>query len=259
VPAGAIVDQVKALVDEGVQEIVLTGVDVTSYGPDLPGSPSLGALVERILIHVPALPRLRLSSLDGIEIDERLFDLMTGDPRVMPHIHLSLQAGDDMILKRMKRRHSRAQAIDLVKRLHARRPDIAIGADIIAGFPTEDEAMFENSLDMVDACRIVHGHIFPYSPREGTPAARMPQLDKGLIRERAARLRDACADERHRWLASLVGAQQLVLVETSGLAGHGESFAPVRFTAPQPVGRIVPATITGLEQGALIAHGPTHG
>ncbi len=259
VPAGAIVDQVKALVDEGVQEIVLTGVDVTSYGPDLPGSPSLGALVERILTHVPTLPRLRLSSLDGIEIDERLFDLMTGAPRLMPHIHLSLQAGDDMILKRMKRRHSRAQAIDLVERLHARRPEIAIGADIIAGFPTEDEAMFANSLDIVRACRIVHGHIFPYSPREGTPAARMPQLDKPLIRERAAQLRAACADERDRWLASLIGTEQNILIETSGLAGHGESFAPVRFAVPQPVGQIARATITGLEDGALIAHGHTHG
>jgi threonylcarbamoyladenosine tRNA methylthiotransferase MtaB len=259
VPAGAIVEQVRALVDEGVQEIVLTGVDVTSYGPDLPGSPSLGALVERILLHVPALRRLRLSSLDGIEIDERLFELLTGEPRVMPHVHLSLQAGDDMILKRMKRRHSRAQAIELAGRLHARRPEIAIGADIIAGFPTEDEAMFENSLALVRECRIVHGHIFPYSPREGTPAARMPQLDKGPIRERAARLREACAEERRRWLAALVGTQQRVLVETSGLAGHGESFAPVRFARAQPVGRIVTARITGLEADALIAHGSEHG
>jgi threonylcarbamoyladenosine tRNA methylthiotransferase MtaB len=259
VPAGAIVDQVQRLVDEGVREIVLTGVDVTSYGPDLPGSPTLGALVERILRHVPALPRLRLSSLDGIEIDERLFDLITGEPRVMPHVHLSLQAGDDMILKRMKRRHSRAQAIALAERLHARRPEIAIGADIIAGFPTEDEAMFDNSLALVRECGIVHGHVFPYSPREGTPAARMPQLDKPLIRARATRLREACAAERSAWLGALVGTQQNVLVETSGLAGHGESFAPVRFAVPQPVGHIVPMTITGLEDGALIAHGRDHG
>ncbi|MBT2185451.1 tRNA (N(6)-L-threonylcarbamoyladenosine(37)-C(2))-methylthiotransferase MtaB [Sphingobium nicotianae] len=259
VPAGAIVDQIKRLIDEGVQEIVLTGVDVTSYGPDLPGSPSLGALVERILTQVPALPRLRLSSLDGIEIDDRLFELMTGEPRLMPHVHLSLQAGDDMILKRMKRRHSRAQAIALAERLHARRPEIAIGADIIAGFPTEDDAMFENSLAMVRDCQIVHGHIFPYSPREGTPAARMPQLDKPLIRERAARLREVCDGERQRWLTGLIGTQQRVLVETSGLAGHDESFAPIRFSVPQPVGRIITATITGLEDRALIAHGPTHG
>ncbi|MBB5986257.1 tRNA (N(6)-L-threonylcarbamoyladenosine(37)-C(2))-methylthiotransferase MtaB [Sphingobium lignivorans] len=259
VPAGSIVEQVALLVAQGVQEVILTGVDVTSYGPDLPGSPTLGALVERILRHVPALPRLRLSSLDGVEIDERLFELIASEPRLMPHVHLSLQAGDDMILKRMKRRHSRAQAIDLADRLRARRPDIAIGADIIAGFPTEDEAMFERSLSLVRDCGIVHGHVFPYSPREGTPAARMPQLDKPVIRDRAARLRDACAQARTDWLRSLVGSRQRVLVETSGLAGHGESFAPVRFTAPQPVGEIVEACITGLEDGALIAHGQAHG
>jgi len=253
VPMGAVVDQIRRLVDEGVQEIVLTGVDVTSYGPDLPGSPSLGHLVEQLLIGVPALPRLRLSSLDGIEIDGRLFELLTGEPRLMPHIHLSLQAGDDMILKRMKRRHSRAQAVDLVARLHARRPDIAIGADIIAGFPTEDDAMFENSLALVHDCRIVHGHIFPYSPRSGTPAARMPQVDPVLVKERAARLRAACADQRATWLGSLVGSEQNVLVETSGLAGHAENFAPVRFTQPQIAGAIVTARIAGLEDGALIA------
>jgi len=259
VPAGAIVDQVRQLVDEGVQEIVLTGVDVTSYGADLPGHPTLGRLVERILGGVPALPRLRLSSLDGIEIDERLFDLITGEPRLMPHIHLSLQAGDDMILKRMKRRHNRAQAVALAQRLHARRPEIAIGADIIAGFPTEDEAMFAQSLALVRDCGIVHGHVFPYSPRTGTPAARMPQLDRALIRDRAARLRAACAQERARWLQSLVGTDQRVLVETSGLAGHGEGFAPVRLPAPAQPGAIVTARITGLEDGALIAHGRAHG
>jgi len=259
VPAGAIVDQVRRLVDEGVREIVLTGVDVTSYGPDLPGRPTLGALVERILRHVPALPRLRLSSLDGIEIDDRLFDLLVSEPRLTPHVHLSLQAGDDLILKRMKRRHSRAQAVALAARLHARRPEIAIGADIIAGFPTEDDAMFENSLALIRECRIVHGHIFPYSPRAGTPAARMPQVDRALVKERAARLRATCAAERDHWLAGLVGGTQRVLVETSGLAGHGESFAPVRFTAPQAPGTIVPVTITGLEDGALIAQGHAHG
>lgn len=259
VPAGAVVDQVTRLVDEGVQEIVLTGVDVTSYGADLPGSPTLGRLVERILKGVPALPRLRLSSLDSIEIDERLFALITDEPRLMPHVHLSLQAGDDMILKRMKRRHSRAQAIALAERLHAHRPDVAIGADIIAGFPTEDEAMFENSLALVHECRIVHGHVFPYSPREGTPAARMPQVDRAIIRERAARLRAACMEQRYRWLCGLVGSEQRVLVETSGLAGHGESFAPIRFAMPQMPGTIVTARITGLEDGALIAHGRAHG
>lgn len=182
VPAGAVVEKAKELVSAGYREIVLTGVDVTSYGPDLPGSPSLGLLVERILTGVPDLPRLRLSSIDSVEIDDRLFDLIAHEPRMMPHLHLSLQAGDDMILKRMKRRHSRADAVRIVDRLLAARPDISIGADIIAGFPTEDEAMFENSLALVSDCRIVHGHIFPYSPRTGTPAARMPQVDRATIR-----------------------------------------------------------------------------
>ncbi|MBB3981259.1 threonylcarbamoyladenosine tRNA methylthiotransferase MtaB [Sphingobium fontiphilum] len=253
VPAGAVVDKARELVDAGYREIVLTGVDVTSYGPDLPGSPSLGQLVERILKHVPGLPRLRLSSLDSVEIDARLFDLIAHEPRLMPHLHLSLQAGDDMILKRMKRRHNRAQAIAMVERLKAARPDIGIGADIIAGFPTEDEAMFANSLALVDQCDIVHGHVFPYSPREGTPAARMPQVDRATVKQRAARLRAACEARRAHWLAGLVGSVQSVLVERSGMNGHAENFAPVRFAAPQPPGAIVRAAITGLEKGALIA------
>jgi threonylcarbamoyladenosine tRNA methylthiotransferase MtaB len=253
VPAGAVIDKAKQLVDAGYSEIVLTGVDVTSYGPDLPGSPSLGLLIERLLRGVPDLPRLRLSSIDSVEIDDRLFDLIAHDPRMMPHLHLSLQAGDDMILKRMKRRHSRADAIAIVERLKAARPGISIGADIIAGFPTEDEAMFENSLALIDECDIVHGHIFPYSPRAGTPAARMPQVDRATIKTRAARLRDACVARRNAWLRSLIGTTQSVLVERSGLAGHAENFAPVRFTTVQSPSSIVPATITALENGALIA------
>lgn len=259
VPVPSVIEQAARLVDAGVRELVLTGVDVTSYGADLPGAPRLGDLALAILRAVPALPRLRLSSLDGVEIDPLLFDLLTGEPRMMPHVHLSLQAGDDLILKRMKRRHRRAQAIALVERLQARRPDIAIGADIIAGFPTEDEAAFAQSLALVSDCAIVHGHIFPYSPREGTPAARMPRVDPAQVRERAARLREACEAQRSRWLASLLGTRQSVLVETSGTAGHGESFAPVRFTAPRPVGAIVPARITGVERGALIAQEDGHG
>ena len=253
VPAGAVVEKAKELVAAGYREIVLTGVDVTSYGPDLPGSPSLGLLVERILTGVPDLPRLRLSSIDSVEIDDRLFDLIAHEPRMMPHLHLSLQAGDDMILKRMKRRHSRADAVRIVDRLLAARPDISIGADIIAGFPTEDEAMFENSLALVSDCRIVHGHIFPYSPRTGTPAARMPQVDRATIKARAARLRAACEARRADWLARLVGTRQSVLVERSGLSGHAENFAPVRFATPQTPSAILHATITGLENGALIA------
>ena len=253
VPAGAVIDKARELVDAGYQEVVLTGVDVTSYGPDLPGSPSLGLLVERILKAVPALPRLRLSSIDSVEIDDRLFEFLAHEPRMMPHLHLSLQAGDDMILKRMKRRHMRADAIRIVERLKAARPDISIGADIIAGFPTEDEAMFENSLKLVEQCAIVHGHIFPYSPRAGTPAARMPQVDRATIKARAARLRSACETQRQQWLQSLIGSTQSVLVERNGLTGHAENFAPVRFETPQPPSSITTATITALENGVLIA------
>jgi threonylcarbamoyladenosine tRNA methylthiotransferase MtaB len=253
VPAGAVIDKAKELVDAGYSEIVLTGVDVTSYGPDLPGSPSLGLLVERILTAVPDLPRLRLSSIDSVEIDDRLLDLIVRHPRMMPHLHLSLQAGDDMILKRMKRRHSRADAVRIVQRVKAARPDISIGADIIAGFPTEDEAMFANSLALVRDCAIVHGHIFPYSPRPGTPAARMPQVDRAVIKDRAATLRTACADQRTEWLQSLIGTHQQVLVERDGLTGHAENFAPVRFRDAQAPCRIAAATIVALENGVLIA------
>ncbi|WP_445326754.1 tRNA (N(6)-L-threonylcarbamoyladenosine(37)-C(2))-methylthiotransferase MtaB [Sphingobium sp. AN558] len=253
VPAGAVVDKAKALVDAGHREIVLTGVDVTSYGPDLPGKPSLGLLVERILKGVPDLPRLRLSSLDSVEIDERLFALIAHEPRMMPHLHLSLQAGDDMILKRMKRRHARADAVRIVERLKAARPDISIGADIIAGFPTEDAAMFENSLRLIADCDIVHGHIFPYSPRAGTPAARIPQVDRATIKARAARLRTACEAQRAGWLRGLVGSTQSVLVERSGQSGHAENFAPVRFAGARTAGVIVRGTISALENGTLIA------
>ena len=253
VPAGAAVERIAALVDEGYHEIVLTGVDVTSYGDDLPGEQSLGQLVERILTLVPRLPRLRLSSLDSIESDERLFALLTQESRMMPHLHLSLQSGDDMILKRMKRRHSRTDAVRMVERLKTARGDISIGADIIAGFPTETEAMFAGSLDLIEQCDIVHGHIFPYSPRTGTPAARMPQVDSAAIKDRAARLRAACAGQRATWLASLVGSSQSVLVEGKGLTGHAENFAPVRFSSPRKRGEIVRTAITGVENGVLIA------
>ncbi len=227
VPAGAVVERIEALVGEGYQEIVLTGVDVTSYGPDLPGAPTLGSLIERILRHVPQLPRLRLSSLDCIELDDRLFELACREPRFMPHLHMSFQAGDDMILKRMKRRHMRADAIETVARLKAQRPDIAIGADLIAGFPTETEAMFENTLRLVEECEIVMGHVFPYSRKAGTPAALMPQVPPSIVKERARRLREACGARNAAWLQGLVGTTQRVLMEKNGL-GHAENFAPVR-------------------------------
>jgi len=248
VPAGAVVERIAALVDAGHNEVVLTGVDLTSYGADLPGTPTLGMLVERILRLVPTLPRLRLSSLDGIEIDERLFDLLTGEPRVMPHVHLSLQAGDDLILKRMKRRHSRTQSVTLVERLKARRPEIAIGADIIAGFPTEDEAMFANSLALIADCDIVHAHVFPYSPRSGTPAARMPQVAPVVVKERAARLRAAAQAHRAGWLATLVGTEQCVLVEAPGDRGHAENFAEIRLDRSYPVGSL--QSVTPAQTGA---------
>lgn len=253
VPAGIVVDHVKSLVDKGFNEVVLTGVDVTSYGPDLPGAPNLGQLVERILRHVPALPRLRLSSIDGVEIDARLFDLLTNEPRVMPHVHLSLQAGDNMILKRMKRRHSRELAIDLVQRMQSARPNIAIGADIIAGFPTEDDAMFENSLKLVEQCNIVHGHIFPYSPKAGTPAANMPQVSGPVIKERAKALRQCVAAHRQAWLQSLIGSNQNIAIEKGGMGGHAENFAYVKMNRKCEERAIVSGLITQCKDGQLAA------
>ncbi len=238
VPAGAVIDAVKAAVDRGQQEVILTGVDLTSYGPDLPGAPTLGQLVERVLTHVPALKRLRLSSLDSVEIDERLEELVTGEPRVMPHVHLSLQSGDDMILKRMKRRHSRADAVALAARLNSKRPEIAIGADIIAGFPTESEAMFVHSLNLLDDCNIVFGHVFPYSPRPGTPAALMPQVERPIIKARAERLRTAAQARKAAWLDSLIGTRQRVLIELDGQTGHAENFANVRLDHKLPDGNM---------------------
>jgi threonylcarbamoyladenosine tRNA methylthiotransferase MtaB len=250
VPAGLVVERIKTLVDEGYAEVVLTGVDVTSYGPDLPGSPTLGHLVERILKHAPKLQRLRLSSLDSVEIDERLEDIITGERRFMPHLHMSFQSGDDMILKRMKRRHSRAQAIETVQRLKAKRPQIAIGADLIAGFPTETEDMAENSLKLIDECDIVMAHIFPYSAKAGTPAARMPQVPHAWIKQRARKLREASARRKALWLQGLVGSRQSVLVEKGGL-GHAENFAPVQLGGVGPVGKIAQMAITGVENGVL--------
>jgi threonylcarbamoyladenosine tRNA methylthiotransferase MtaB len=253
VPAGLVVERVKALVGEGFREVVLTGVDVTSYGPDLPGFPSLGLLIERILRHVPELPRLRLSSLDCIEIDPRLEEIIAHQPRFMPHLHMSFQAGDDMVLKRMKRRHCRAEAVETVQRLKAKRPELAIGADLIAGFPTETDGMHENSLRLIDECDIVMGHIFPFSPKRGTPAARMPQVPPPLVKERARRLREATARRRAAWLEGLAGTSQRVLVERGG-KGHAENFAPVQITPTRSSqsSEVVEVRVTAVEADTLI-------
>lgn len=238
VAVDAVVDAVRSAVYGGQREVVLTGVDLTSYRP------SLAALVAAILRDVPALPRLRLSSLDPAEIDDALFDLIAHEPRMMPHVHLSLQSGDAMILKRMKRRHTPGQAVALVERLKGARPDIAIGADLIAGFPTETEAMHANNLAIVAACDIVLGHIFPYSSRSGTPAARMPQVPIEAARARATALRAATASRRAAWFREQVGSVQNVLVERSGRRGHAPNFATVELDRAAVPGAIVAVAIS---------------
>lgn len=258
VPAGEVVDQIKTLVDHGHSEVVLTGVDLTSWGGDLPGTPELGRLVQAIITQVPDLPRLRLSSIDAIEIDEALFDAVTGETRVAPYLHLSLQAGDDMILKRMKRRHLRDDAIALTQRLKSARPEIALGADLIAGFPTETDEMFENSLRLVDECQLAFLHVFPFSPRPGTPAARMPQLDRTLIKARANRLRDKAAEALHAHLERMTGRVEAALMERKGLA-RAANFTPIRLAEDSPPrpGALVNIDVSGHDgrelQGVLTA------
>ena len=252
VPAGVIVDQIKRLVDKGFNEVVLTGVDLTSWGADLPAQPKLGDLVMRILKLVPDLPRLRISSIDSIEVDENLMQAIATEPRLMPHLHLSLQHGDDLILKRMKRRHLRDDAIRFAEEARKLRPDMTFGADIIAGFPTETEAHFENSLKLVDECALTWLHVFPYSPREGTPAARMPQVDGRAIKDRAARLRAAGEAAVSRHLSAQQGRTHSVLMEAPDM-GRTEQFTEVRFAAEQPVGQIVRAIITGRDGHQLVA------
>ncbi len=251
VPAGVVVDQIRRLVDRGFNEVVLTGVDLTSWGGDLPGRPRLGNLVRRILKLVPDLPRLRISSIDSIEADPALMEAIATEPRLMPHLHLSLQAGDDMILKRMKRRHLRDDAIRFCEEARALRPDITFGADIIAGFPTETEAMFENSLALVADCGLTWLHVFPYSPRPGTPAARMPQVDGRAIRTRAARLRAAGEDAVRRHLSAQEGRTHRVLTEAPRLGRTGQ-FAEVRFDTDQPEGALIDVTILGHDGRQLV-------
>lgn len=243
--------EVEAHLEKGAPELILTGVDVTSWGHDLPGSPSLGHLVMRVLDAFPQLKRLRMSSLDGIEVDDKLFDLFAHDPRVMPHIHLSLQHGHDLILKRMKRRHSRADAVDLVTRLKAARPEIAVGADLIAGFPTETAQHHAANLSIIRELEIVHGHIFPYSPRPGTPASRMPQVEKAVIKRRATELREAVSDVRSAWLREQVGKSHTVVAEKDG-GGYTENFARVAVPQGTPVGSIVSVQPSAIKEGMLV-------
>jgi len=243
VPMGAVVDQARNLVDSGYREIVLTGVDATSYGADLPGEPTLGLLAKTLLKQVPDIRRLRLSSIDSIEVDRHLMDLIADESRFMPHLHLSLQHGDDMILKRMKRRHLRADALRFIEDVRRLRPEISFGADMIAGFPTETEDMFENSVRLAEEAEIAHLHVFPYSPRAGTPAARMPQLDRALIKDRAARLRATGQMLHQRHLDKMVGTRQWLLVENNGLA-HTENFTLVTVPGLRPRD-IVEVKITG--------------
>ncbi len=251
VPMGAVVDQVHRLAENGYREAVLTGVDITSWGADLPGAPRLGALVRAILRHVPGLARLRLSSIDSIEADDDLLRALAEEERLMPHLHLSLQAGDDMILKRMKRRHLRADAVEFCSEARRLRPDIVFGADIIAGFPTETEAMFDNSLQLIADCGLTFLHVFPFSPRKGTPAALMPQLDRALIKHRAARLRTGGAAALKATLASEIGKTRAVLIEKPGF-GRTEHFIPVEIAAGVP-GGIVMARIVASDGKTLTA------
>jgi threonylcarbamoyladenosine tRNA methylthiotransferase MtaB len=249
-PIAQVLRQIEAEMARGAQEIVLTGVDLTSWGADLPGTPGLGVLAEEILARFPALPRLRLSSVDGAEVDDALFELLASEPRMMPHLHLSLQHGHDLILKRMKRRHSRADALSLVSRLKARRSDIAIGADLIAGFPTERDEHHAANLSIIRELDIVHGHIFPFSPRQNTPASRMPQVDRMSVKDRSAQMRVEVGHCRTAWLERLLGRELPVLAERDG-AGYSPQYARVKVPADTPAGTIVTIIPTRIENGIL--------
>ena len=250
VPLGVIVDQVRTLVEQGFSEVVLTGVDVTSYGPDLPGKPTLGQVIRRLLAQVPELPRLRLSSLDPVEMDEDLWRLIADEPRLMPHLHMSLQAGDDMVLKRMKRRHLRADAIEMCRRARDLRPDIVFGADIIAGFPTETDEMFQNTLACVEECDLTFLHVFPYSPRPGTPAAKMPQVPGPVRKERAAQLRALGKQQLDKLLQSQIGQTAAALVEKDS-TGRTEHFTEVVLEGAVEAGGLYTAQLTGVVDGKL--------
>ncbi len=253
VPMGEVVTQVRALVEAGFNEVVFTGVDVSDYGKDLPGAPTLGQMMRRVLALVPELKRLRLSSIDAVEVDDELYRLIAEEPRLMPHLHVSLQAGDDMVLKRMKRRHLRADIIAFCDKVRLLRPDMAFGADIIAGFPTETDAMFDNTLKLVEEVGLTYLHVFPYSARVGTPAARMPQVPKPIRKERAALLRAAGQQQLEKHLAAQIGRTLELVVEQDGLSGHAENFAPVKLAQPQPVGSLQRVTIARADTQFLYA------
>jgi len=251
VPIGAITEQVQKLTEEGFTEVILTGVDVTSYGSDLPATPTLGQMMKRLLARVPELKRLRLSSLDPVEVDDDLFNLIENEPRLMPHLHISLQAGDDMILKRMKRRHLRQDVIDFCQKVRAMRPDVAFGADVITGFPTETDHMFENTRQLIEECEIAYMHVFPYSPRQGTPAAKMPQVDKQIAKKRAGVLREVGEINLDRLLKSMVGSTQNILVENNNV-GRCENFAQVLLPFNGEPNQIVRGKIIGVQSNKLI-------
>ncbi len=251
VPVGEIVTQVRTLVEQGYKEVVFTGVDISDYGKDLPGQPTLGQLCRRLLALVPELPRLRLSSIDAVEVDDDVLRLLAEEPRLMPHLHLSLQAGDDMILKRMKRRHLRQDAIDFCRKAREYRPDVVFGADIITGFPTETEEMFQRSLDIVDECGLTWLHVFPYSERPGTPAARMPQVEKAERKARAKRLREKGEISVANYLQSCIGRNVEVLVEKDG-KGYTEHYAPVQLGEGATQGSLMPMAIAGVQNGRLV-------
>jgi threonylcarbamoyladenosine tRNA methylthiotransferase MtaB len=244
VPVGEVVNQVRALVEAGYQEVVFTGVDVSAYGADLPGAPTLGGMMRRVLALVPELKRLRLSSIDAVEVDDDLYRLIAEEKRLMPHLHVSLQAGDDMVLKRMKRRHLRDDIIEFCKKVRALRSDITFGADIIAGFPTETDEMFANTLKLIEEVGLTYLHVFPYSARVGTPAARMPQVPMPMRKVRAAQLREAGQKQLEKHLAAQVGKEVEIVVEQDGITGHSETFAPIKLAAPMPVGSLQRVTVT---------------
>lgn len=251
VPIGEITAQVRLLVEKGYNEIVITGVDVSDYGKDLPGAPTLGQMLRRVLAAVPGLKRLRLSSIDAVEVDADLKRLIAEEPRLMPHLHISLQAGDDMVLKRMKRRHLRKDIVTFCDEMRVLRPDIVFGADIIAGFPTETEEMFQNTLNLVDEVALTYLHVFPYSARKGTPAARMPQVKKELRKERAARLREAGERQVQAYLQAQLGKRDEIVIEQDG-TGRTRGFAPVKLTTPKQAGELWPVQITGVSGGMLL-------